>query len=416
MALSKALHERDQLLLVFVHGFRGSEASFYDFPDSVRTVLTNSLQIDVDAVVYPSYRTQGNLKQAVDGLSAWLIDETQKREAEIKRLGGNGQVLVVLMAHSMGGIVSAETILHFQPPDTESQKTSYSLSRTRPNIIGLIAYDTPYYSLNHNVVSKPALEQFKQVPQHVSAGYQLYNAILPASAATATAATSTKRITDSATKATKSRWGLYAGLAAGVAATAAVAATAYVQRDRVTGGVTYLTEHLQFVSALANLSECRSRMQKLTHVPNLVFRCFYTRLPPNEKSKEPRTFIANPPEDTARYFEPADSSADGEIAAHTGMFDPSTNSNCYTLRNSTVKVVTQMVHQFEEWRDQNSITDGNITIDPENTATEEKITTDQNTKTDENVATEGTTATDSSTTPDQNTITDEATHHTRQKD
>jgi hypothetical protein len=344
-----------------------------------------------------------------------------------------------LCSHSWTCCSAAETILHFQPPDTESQKTSYSLSRTRPNIIGLIAYDTPYYSLNHNVVSKPALEQFKQVPQHVSAGYQLYNAILPASAATATAATSTKRITDSATKATKSRWGLYAGLAAGVAATAAVAATAYVQRDRVTGGVTYLTEHLQFVSALANLSECRSRydkfifgiddivynmtnnyiifrMQKLTHVPNLVFRCFYTRLPPNEKSKEPRTFIANPPEDTARYFEPADSSADGEIAAHTGMFDPSTNSNCYTLRNSTVKVVTQMVHQFEEWRDQNSITDGNITIDPENTATEEKTTTDQNTKTDENVATEGTTATDSSTTPDQNTITDEATHHTRQKD
>lgn len=28
MASKKALHDRDQILLVFVHGFRGSEASF----------------------------------------------------------------------------------------------------------------------------------------------------------------------------------------------------------------------------------------------------------------------------------------------------------------------------------------------------------------------------------------------------
>lgn len=83
-------------------------------------MLTNSMQMDVDAVIYPSYKTQGyvkncqlrtvlprailtfqspfyrNLKQAVDGLSDWLLEETQKREADIRRLGGKGHVLVVL--------------------------------------------------------------------------------------------------------------------------------------------------------------------------------------------------------------------------------------------------------------------------------------------------------------------------------
>jgi hypothetical protein len=37
-----------------------------------------------------------NLKQAVDGLSDWLLEETQTREADIRRLGGKGHLLVVL--------------------------------------------------------------------------------------------------------------------------------------------------------------------------------------------------------------------------------------------------------------------------------------------------------------------------------
>lgn len=158
-------------------------------------------------------------------------------------------------------ISAADTILHFQPPENESKKSTYSLSRNRPNIIGLIAYDTPFYSLNHNVVSGPAWERFQQVHQTystVSTGYSLVSSILPSAAtATAAASSSKKLLTDGAKKASKgSRWGLVAGVAAGVAATAAAA---YMQRDRVTEGVTYLTEHLQFVSALAHSSDCRSR-------------------------------------------------------------------------------------------------------------------------------------------------------------
>lgn len=151
-------------------------------------------------------------------------------------------------------------MLHFQPPNIESQTSSYSLSRSKPNIVGLIAFDTPFYSLNHNVVSGPAWERFQQVNKHVSTGYDMMSALLPATAASATAAAGTKRITDGTAKtAGKSGWGRFAGVAIGVAGAAAVAAAAYSQRDKVGSGVTYLLEHLQFVSALANTSECRTR-------------------------------------------------------------------------------------------------------------------------------------------------------------
>lgn len=93
------------------------------------------------------------------------------------------------------------------------------------------------------------------------------------------------------------------------------------------------------------------RMNKLTHVPNLVFRCFYTRLQQPEKPDAPRTFIADPPEDMGLYFEAADASAKEPISAHTGMFDPNTNNNCYALGLSTAKLITEMVNRFEEWRD-----------------------------------------------------------------
>ncbi|EIE83425.1 hypothetical protein RO3G_08130 [Rhizopus delemar RA 99-880] len=49
----------DKLLLVFVHGFRGSDASFQDFPNRLQAILTNTLRLDVEVDIYPSYKTAG---------------------------------------------------------------------------------------------------------------------------------------------------------------------------------------------------------------------------------------------------------------------------------------------------------------------------------------------------------------------
>ncbi|KAI8873286.1 hypothetical protein GQ42DRAFT_118128, partial [Ramicandelaber brevisporus] len=48
------------LLLVWVHGFKGSEMTFEDFPERLQMILTNTLPgADVESIVYPRFETRG---------------------------------------------------------------------------------------------------------------------------------------------------------------------------------------------------------------------------------------------------------------------------------------------------------------------------------------------------------------------
>jgi hypothetical protein len=62
-----------RLLLIYIHGFLGSEDSFYQFPKMVHDLLTVSLT-DTHVVyskIYPRYKTRGPLQEARDGISQW---------------------------------------------------------------------------------------------------------------------------------------------------------------------------------------------------------------------------------------------------------------------------------------------------------------------------------------------------------
>lgn len=65
--------QKRRLLLVYVHGFLGSETSFHDFPrhvhDAVRLLVDESH--DVYTKVYPRYKTRGNMSIARDNFSQW---------------------------------------------------------------------------------------------------------------------------------------------------------------------------------------------------------------------------------------------------------------------------------------------------------------------------------------------------------
>lgn len=76
-----------------------------DFPNRLQTILTNTVKADVDAIVYPSYKTAGDLRIAVENFSTWLCNEVSKIKEEIKRLNSTGKIMIVLLGHSMGGIV-----------------------------------------------------------------------------------------------------------------------------------------------------------------------------------------------------------------------------------------------------------------------------------------------------------------------
>lgn len=65
--------------------------------------------MDIESIVYPTYNTQGDFKMVVNEFCEWL-EIIVKEQDEIKN---NGQVLVCLLGHSMGGILGKLFITMF---------------------------------------------------------------------------------------------------------------------------------------------------------------------------------------------------------------------------------------------------------------------------------------------------------------
>lgn len=124
------------LLLVLLHGFKGGADTFAAFPDRVvHTLSVSQPRVQVQAIVYPPYDTRGELITAVDNHVNWLTTTVAERKAEYSAKGGQGPTRVVLLGHSMGGLVVADTVLS-------------TLSSAALPILGVIGYDTPYLGLH----------------------------------------------------------------------------------------------------------------------------------------------------------------------------------------------------------------------------------------------------------------------------
>ncbi|KAK2685094.1 hypothetical protein QWA68_016270 [Fusarium oxysporum] len=60
------------LLLCFIHGFKGTDNTFHDFPNDLKKAVAKELPDDkVESVVYPKYETTGELAQAAEGFLEW---------------------------------------------------------------------------------------------------------------------------------------------------------------------------------------------------------------------------------------------------------------------------------------------------------------------------------------------------------
>ncbi|KAJ3052625.1 hypothetical protein HK097_005936 [Rhizophlyctis rosea] len=92
---------RKPVLLVFIHGFLGSEASFCDFPVHVVETLVDRhklLPTDIETYVFPRYDTRGNNARAAQKLIDWLLVFATTAKYRC----------VILLAHSMGGLLAAD--------------------------------------------------------------------------------------------------------------------------------------------------------------------------------------------------------------------------------------------------------------------------------------------------------------------
>ncbi|KAI8919671.1 hypothetical protein BC831DRAFT_380934, partial [Entophlyctis helioformis] len=95
-------------LVVFVHGFLGSEDSFASFPQDLAEALAAatvdqpslpSLPVgSVDVVAFPRYDTKGNNQRLVQSFMNWLLLHGSSARYEA----------VILCAHSMGGLLVAD--------------------------------------------------------------------------------------------------------------------------------------------------------------------------------------------------------------------------------------------------------------------------------------------------------------------
>lgn len=90
-----------RLLVVYIHGFIGSEDSFHSFPSHIHMRLKVKVARThvVHSKIYPRYKTYKAFHLARDNLSQWLsAHESPDTD-------------MILVGHSMGGLLASEVVL-----------------------------------------------------------------------------------------------------------------------------------------------------------------------------------------------------------------------------------------------------------------------------------------------------------------
>ncbi|KAM0749837.1 hypothetical protein T439DRAFT_290110 [Meredithblackwellia eburnea MCA 4105] len=387
------------VLLVFLHGFKGGADTFDAFPERITHILSQTYPSNLFTfkhVLYPPYQTRGELVQAVQLHKDWLTNLVNQHRKDFQNIN------VVLLGHSMGGLVIADTMLSIlrTAPSTSTQLA--------PNIIGLCAFDTPYWGLNPSVF-KSTIEKamgYAAVGQTVLAsvgvGAGLWGSVFgggagpnastvgagrsrpgtpnepppsaapPIQSSSKTLSTTTASSGSTTPKSSSTSWFRVAGAAAVLAA--AGAGAAYYGKDAVSysrsaleGHWDWAKSHLEFVWELWKIDELEKRLKDVESVSKekgIGFRCFYTLLPKTPSSPvHGRTFIVLPTASTGlqEHFVPnLNSRAQDEIAAHVEMFTPESDG-LYNLGRETCEIIGEWVER-RGWKRNGSggVKEGNL--------------------------------------------------------
>ncbi|PWN49455.1 hypothetical protein IE53DRAFT_369752 [Violaceomyces palustris] len=447
---------KGMLLLVFIHGFKGSsETTFEDFPSRLSHLLRETYpSLVVEPLVYPTYDTRGSLSSAVENFTDWLTSQCLTLESKPLMEQGTGNVLqdsgrglgmgsvkVVLVGHSMGGLVAVDATLGIarngfgtgtapsppSPPSTSSNHTAAPRANPLwPRVCGVIAYDTPYFGVHPNVFKNSlnkwtgyvqtaqslgtmfaplgvglAAKWGSQKKEEAEAGKMRNGAKVgddtvnpdrdstnsawgkwsklvsdlgstsgtnpaagvssssttPSSSSSTTARTATATRPTADSKATKSssNWG-NALLATGAIALAGGAATAYMNRDKIDGAYGWVSDHMLFVSNLWDDKAMKRRLDDIVQLQQVLFHCYYTRLPAKPaRGENERTFVILPERraKSAQFFTPMDNTrASDEVDAHISMFNPKGNPLYFDLGLRSAALIGLCLENEQEFGDQ----------------------------------------------------------------
>ena len=199
-------------------------------------------------------------------------------------------VHVVLIGHSMGGIVGADALLLLaaeQPiprnPTSNTQPGSNGIESIVepgtfmfPHIQGVLAFDTPFLGIAPGVVSYGAEGHYRTAATAYNtfsevAGLFGYGGNNASNQGTTQASPKEPPKTspstpDAAATPSWQRWGKYAMFAGAAGAVAAGGAALYTQRQKLTDGVGWVSSHLEFVGCLTRTSELHERLLRLSRL------------------------------------------------------------------------------------------------------------------------------------------------------
>ncbi|KAK4242291.1 hypothetical protein C8A03DRAFT_29554 [Achaetomium macrosporum] len=137
-----------RLLAVYIHGYMGDRSSFRSFPAHVHSFLKDLLAEShvIHTKIYPRYKTYKSIDVARDNFSNWLMPHESPTTD------------VVLIGHSMGGLLAAEVVLL---PNQDPYNASYPF---RHRILGTISLDAPLLGLHPGIVVSGIASLFRPAP------------------------------------------------------------------------------------------------------------------------------------------------------------------------------------------------------------------------------------------------------------
>lgn len=315
-------------------------------------------------------------------------------------------VHTILVGHSMGGIIAAETYLLLaseQPlpasssamnPETPNFPSNMTLNTTTggthpnppatmpdtsavlmfPHVQAVLAFDTPYLGLAPSMVASQvegahgmastAYNTYTEASKLFGFGAKPDAAAVPG-AAKALPAPTVSPLEDAAAVPKWQSWGkvaMFAGAAGAVAAGGAAAL--YSQREKIGAGWSWATGHLLFVGDLVKAEQLKRRvemLEKSTSERNGKCANIYTNLGKGKREGTvsgdggKRTFCNLPvrvsgkqakptnEQEGMKWLEAVNDKAKDEISAHCAMFTPRDNPGFYALGEKAKTFVIESI-------------------------------------------------------------------------
>ncbi|KAF5549586.1 hypothetical protein FMEXI_4171 [Fusarium mexicanum] len=382
------------LLLCFIHGFKGTDNTFHEFPYDLKKAVARELPDDkIESIVYPKYETTGELAQAAEGFLDWLKEQVmtiRKKKSEKPWPPHDRDVGVVLVAHSMGGFVAADTLFLAINDRANNGDENDPLF---PLIQGILTFDTPYNGLARSMFVYGAFSNY----QKVNSVFNVMTAISAAAPASLARLSARRAATTAVTTSTRGpqwkTWQLVAVKTGTVGAIAAGGVAAYMNREAIIQGMksmkninkesvaesyrqgmdalgqglayinrgnvgksfAWLSDHVTFVGALLRQKELNRRLERIGSLKGVGMHDFYCSLGENGYWSggyfvPERTFCAVPEESHSAYpiFERCVMpKAEDEIEAHLNMFRPERHRGYEEMTDKSAELIKEWFQSEE---------------------------------------------------------------------